>query len=552
MLVIEEKLGGAGGYSLPSGSSQWEYVKFPASVFGCTNDSQVRIEHVYTGAGIFIERTLSDGSKDFWGASDSSNVMGLPNVNNSQIEHYTMPSAMFANSDTFKEVHVGQGNIYILMNSGKVWALGAVQGLGKGSDYPDAATSFICITADEDNPVGLPLINSLHSLEKDYLNLSTLKRFIPPLFSTSTGEVYTVRYADVMFRNNVLEYNWRIINPTEDGKIIKIRDFKEGIMIDVNNNLWVCGGNSKYLGLGATNSRTIRVYEKVTNNKINGKVKEAYKDSYSFAVVTTDGKLFVIGDWKNANLGQTCCFTGWEESVGNVYEFREITNSYFTANDLVVKFSYETRGRMMITKNSSNDTYKFILWGQLFDATDQKTFYTPITYDLPIDVSTNLPISPSTIKSMRPGYYHGFFITNEGALYAAGLRKNVLGMDPSSSFVIHPYFKNMKIVDLQQWDKNCIVLDSLGNLYGWGQKNQIGLGSDTTTFDDPTTLGIENVSQFAMGSNYCVVVKNDGTVWGTGNNTNGILGRWKGADRKISNSRYKTAFSWVECPELEN
>ncbi len=29
----------------------------------------------------------------------------------------------------------------------------------------------------------------------------------------------------------------------------------------------------------------------------------------------------------------------------------------------------------------------------------------------------------------------------------------------------------------------------------------------------------------------------------------GILGRWKGAPR--SAGRYRTAFEWVECPELE-
>lgn len=47
-----------------------------------------------------------------------------------------------------------------------------------------------------------------------------------------------------------------------------------------------------------------------------------------------------------------------------------------------------------------------------------------------------------------------------------------------------------------------------------------------------------------------VAVKSDGSVWGTGSNLYGVLGRWAGGERKVS-SRYKTAFDWVECPELE-
>ena len=63
--------------------------------------------------------------------------------------------------------------------------------------------------------------------------------------------------------------------------------------------------------------------------------------------------------------------------------------------------------------------------------------------------------------------------------------------------------------------------------------------------------GINEVEQLVAGNGFYIAVKKDGTVWGTGLNINGILGRWIGIDRKQPNSRYKTAFEWVECPELE-
>ena len=53
------------------------------------------------------------------------------------------------------------------------------------------------------------------------------------------------------------------------------------------------------------------------------------------------------------------------------------------------------------------------------------------------------------------------------------------------------------------------------------------------------------------GTGFFIAVKNDGSVWGTGSNVYGILGRWRGADRNSPNSCYHTAFEWVECPELE-
>jgi alpha-tubulin suppressor-like RCC1 family protein len=65
---------------------------------------------------------------------------------------------------------------------------------------------------------------------------------------------------------------------------------------------------------------------------------------------------------------------------------------------------------------------------------------------------------------------------------------------------------------------NALALDAAGNLYGWGRNNMGQLGQA------PTTSGIAvpvqmatNVKQAAVGLDFILVLKNDGTVWGIGN-----------------------------------
>ena len=70
-----------------------------------------------------------------------------------------------------------------------------------------------------------------------------------------------------------------------------------------------------------------------------------------------------------------------------------------------------------------------------------------------------------------------------------------------------------------------IALTADGKVYGWGYngKGQLGL-NNTTSYKEPTYLGIDNAIDVAAGGNYTIVLKQDGTLWATGNNENGELG----------------------------
>ena len=109
------------------------------------------------------------------------------------------------------------------------------------------------------------------------------------------------------------------------------------------------------------------------------------------------------------------------------------------------------------------------------------------------------------------------------------------------------------IIDIAMNGNTFFVLTNQGNVYGWGASDRLGMNNTSTTDSarSAVKMDLSNVAQIACGNDWCVAVKKDGTVWGTGGNSYGILGRWIGTDRSMPNSRYRTAFEWVECPDLE-
>ena len=129
-----------------------------------------------------------------------------------------------------------------------------------------------------------------------------------------------------------------------------------------------------------------------------------------------------------------------------------------------------------------------------------------------------------------------------------------IGMDRVTQFTKHAYsFNNEPIKDIKYMNfRTAIVLTEEGNVYGWGDKNSLGIGTTSTEIQKtPIKLPIENVKEIKTGSGFMLAIKEDGTVWGTGSNITGALGRWQYADGKYSESYYKTAFDWVRCPDLE-
>lgn len=48
-----------------------------------------------------------------------------------------------------------------------------------------------------------------------------------------------------------------------------------------------------------------------------------------------------------------------------------------------------------------------------------------------------------------------------------------------------------------------------------------------------------------------IATKNNGEVWVTGNNANGIFGRWISSDAKYAKTVNQNAYEWVRSTALE-
>ena len=103
------------------------------------------------------------------------------------------------------------------------------------------------------------------------------------------------------------------------------------------------------------------------------------------------------------------------------------------------------------------------------------------------------------------------------------------------------------------FDGSFICLGESGKLYGAGLADYLGENSNETKVSYNGVLhelkSDEKFVQIVGGNHFAVAVTSDGRVFGTGSNQNGVLGRWSGAPRTAG--RYRTAYDWVECPELE-
>ena len=160
-------------------------------------------------------------------------------------------------------------------------------------------------------------------------------------------------------------------------------------------------------------------------------------------------------------------------------------------------------------------------YGQLgLKDTDDRTMFTQITtntYD---------------IKSVYCGYRHAFILKNDDTLWACGDNQyGQLGLgDTSRRYTFTQVITNVNDVKTIYCGYNyTFILKNDGTLWGCGQnsKGQLGLGDagagDKSTFTKITTNAY-NVKLVHCGSQYAIILKNDGTLWGCGYNNDGELG----------------------------
>ena len=142
---------------------------------------------------------------------------------------------------------------------------------------------------------------------------------------------------------------------------------------------------------------------------------------------------------------------------------------------------------------------------------------------------TKITTNANDVKSIYCGYNHTIILKNDGMLFGCGLNSyGQLGLgdtDNRSTFTIIG-INSGNIKEIYLGGEHTIILKNDGTLWGCGRniEGQLCLGDTTyrSTFKQITT-NANNIKSIYCGYYYILIVKNDDTLWGCGDNRFGQL-----------------------------
>ena len=148
-------------------------------------------------------------------------------------------------------------------------------------------------------------------------------------------------------------------------------------------------------------------------------------------------------------------------------------------------------------------------------------------------VTSNIPVqigSDTNWKSVAAGgYYFSMAIKTDGSLWVWGNDSyNQMG----NGTVTQPYTVPTQLGVATDWDKiaagqyHALAIKNNGTLWGWGDNSAGGIGiGNTTPVSNPIQIGIDaNWQKISASSFASYAIKNNGTLWAWGYNSNGQLG----------------------------
>jgi YD repeat-containing protein len=134
---------------------------------------------------------------------------------------------------------------------------------------------------------------------------------------------------------------------------------------------------------------------------------------------------------------------------------------------------------------------------------------------------------------MAAGYYHTVALKNDGTVWAWGYNaQGQLGDGTTTQRTVpvqvmaSPGVGLTNVKAIAAGYKHTVVVKNDGTVWTWGWNSDGQLGDGTTT-DRKTPVqvsGLTNVKAVAAGYYHTVALKNDGTVWSWGYNYYGQLG----------------------------
>ena len=343
---------------------------------------------------------------------------------------------------------------------------------------------------------------------------------------------------------------------------------EHSLILKNDGTLWGCGYNY-YGNLGLGDIADRKIFTKVTTNADN--IKQVYCGYSHTFILKNDGTLWGTG---NNYSGQLGLGDGHDR-----YAFTQITTNTDNIKDVYCGGSYtiilkndgtlwgcgangsgqlglgDTTNRTTFTQVTTNaDNIKSVccgsshtlilkndgtVWGcghngygelGLGNNTNKNTF---------TQITTNI----NDIKEIYCGGSHTFMLKNDSTLWGCGYNYNgQLGLgDSDDRYTFTEIATNANnIKSICCGSHHTLILKNDGSLWGTGRNNcsQLGLGdtTDRTIFTQVTT-NINNIKEIYCGAHHAFILKNDGTLWGTGRNDFGSLG--------LKDTNYRTTFTQI-------
>ena len=142
-------------------------------------------------------------------------------------------------------------------------------------------------------------------------------------------------------------------------------------------------------------------------------------------------------------------------------------------------------------------------------------------------------IEDKVITQIVCGYYCTFILMNDGTIYTTGWNGDgQLGLGNNidvNNFTFMPLISGKTPIMISSGFSSTIVLMSDGTLYGTGNNTcgQLGLNNENTNVNLLTLIpSIPNKTpkSVACGEQFTIIIMTDGTLYGSGRNNNGQLG----------------------------
>ena len=243
--------------------------------------------------------------------------------------------------------------------------------------------------------------------------------------------------------------------------------------------------------------------------------------SSSSSLKTTDKTIVgAINElFQNANNGKQLIASAIGSPLSSSDTFSAMSTKINTMNTNLKNFLVQCGAKIESGKEGLNDLISLLI-------SDSIMLKFPIEFDL-----NSLPIAC--------GQYHAAVLKKDGTIAIVGYNySGQLGTGNTNNALVFtvPYNAGSNIIQVACGGSHTVALKKDGSVIVVGENSsgQLGLNTQDDMLSFTNMLNVNNdIIKVACGTNHTLVLKNDGTVWGTGNNSSGQLGTGTGTNVKV-------------------